>query len=57
MSEYPRWICWDCGIKKGHTAPGIATWHDGECGVCGRFLTVTEPRDFGHLKPGWEEKL
>jgi hypothetical protein len=32
----------------------MATWHEGECGVCGLASMVTEPRDFGHLKDGWK---
>jgi predicted amidophosphoribosyltransferase len=32
----------------------MATWHGGECGVCGLAGMVTEPRDFGHLTDGWQ---
>jgi hypothetical protein len=30
------------------------TVHKGVCGVCGNEAMVTEPRDFGHLRKGWE---
>ena len=30
---------------------GVATWHEGTCGVCrSPGVLVTEPRDFGHLQ-------
>jgi hypothetical protein len=53
---YPQWICSDCGVKHGRRVPIMATWHVGECGVCGLAGMVTEPRDFGHLKDGWQGK-
>ena len=39
----------NCGLKgkDGHP-PGVATWHIGECGVCGETKEVTQPRDFGY---------
>lgn len=52
---YPAWVCGKCGVHYGHRStpnPG-ATWHEGECGVCGKDAEVTEPRDFGHLRGGW----
>lgn len=52
-SSYPAWICSDCGEKYGRQLPKLATWHEGECEICGFTSAVTEPRDFGHLKEGW----
>lgn len=52
-SSYPQWICGDCGEKYGRRVPTLATWHQGECEICGLTNAVTEPRDFGHLKDGW----
>jgi rRNA maturation protein Nop10 len=26
------------------------------CGVCGEQAMVSEPRDFGHLKDGWQKE-
>ena len=52
---YPAWICLPCGQRHGRRIPGEATWHPDTCGVCGREdVPVTEPRDFGHLRPGWD---
>jgi hypothetical protein len=53
---YPAWVCSSCGAKYGRRRCGIATWHGGTCGICGIEARVTEPRDFGHLKPGWREQ-
>ena len=47
--RWTPWVCWDCGVKYGRVQPRVATWHLGVCGVCGRTVAVTEPRDFGHL--------
>ena len=55
MSDYPSVICLDCGITYGRRAlGGCTTWYPGTCGVCGNETAVTEPRDFGHLKPEWK---
>ena len=53
--DYPVWVCYPCGDRHGFKECGIATWHDDECGICGEFASVTEPRDFGHLKNSWME--
>jgi hypothetical protein len=49
---YPSWICRPCGKKhgRGMSAWHVSTWHMDTCGVCGKTASVTEPRDFGHLK-------
>jgi len=54
-THYPTWICHNCGIKYGKRACGVATWHMDICDVCGKETEVTEPRDFGHLKDGWQD--
>lgn len=55
MKPYPDWICAACGDKHGRKPVGLATWHENTCDVCGEKGIVTEPRDFGHLKEGWDE--
>ena len=61
---YPQWVCAECGrrysrrIRTGSNfsvCNEYATWHHGECGVCGQSENVTEPRDFGHLTDDWEQ--
>jgi hypothetical protein len=49
---YPAWICRPCGEAHGRGMPEghVSTWHEDRCGVCGRVTSVSEPRDFGHLK-------
>ena len=49
---YPDWICHDCGRKHGRGWPKghVATFHAGTCDICGQSATVTEPRDYGHLR-------
>lgn len=54
-SRYPSWVCSDCGERHGRREPSNATWHEGECDVCGYTNAVTQPRDFGHLKDGWQD--
>lgn len=55
---YPHWLCRDCGTRHGQHPPRITTWHPGQCGLCKRRdVPVTEPRDFGHLRPGWENSV
>jgi hypothetical protein len=53
---YPDWICSSCGNRYGRRLAGIATWHFGQCGLCGTEASVTEPRDWGHLRDGWREQ-
>lgn len=55
MEYYPRWICAPCGTKYGKRPAGISTWHTDTCGICGAATVVTEPRDYGHLKKGWQK--
>lgn len=55
-ASYPAWVCWDCGKQYGKRVPWLSTWNVDTCGVCGETKDVTEPRDFGHLKEGWQER-
>lgn len=54
---YPRQVCLPCGRKHGRRwSPDtpITCW-TGACEICGQQdTTVTAPRDFGHLKEGWD---
>jgi hypothetical protein len=55
--DYPIWICAPCGLQYGKNPNKsiLATFHGGDsCGVCGAESSTTEPRDFGHLKDGWQ---
>lgn len=54
---YPTWICHECGAQAGNRIPGISTWHTGTCGICMCDKSVTEPRDFGHLKLNWRDLI
>lgn len=56
-SDYPQYVCSDCGLKYGHKTCGEATWHEDTCDVCGWHTSVTEPRNFGHLKPEWRQEI
>ena len=50
--RYPDWICHQCGRKHGRGWPKdhVATFHAGTCDICGQSASVTEPRDYGHLR-------
>ncbi len=51
---YPIWICLPCGNTHGNHKADVYTQHIGTCYVCGmKDVSVTEPRDFGHLKSSW----
>ena len=54
--DYPRWCCWECGVKHGTMKPRIASWHFGKCDVCEQNNNVTEPRDFGHFANWFTDK-
>lgn len=56
---YPAWICHECGKKYGNRnhAGEASTWHYDVCGICKMYVPVTEPRDFWHLKKGWEQDM
>lgn len=55
--NYPVEICHECGAKYGQrNALHDHTCWNGTCEICGETGTVTSPRDFGHLKPGWEKE-
>lgn len=56
--KYPDWICQPCGQLHGKRPEGNpygATYHYDKCGICGNFTETTEPRDYGHLKEGWNK--
>ena len=56
--QYPDWVCNQCGRLHGKRPEGnsVATYHIGRCGVCGTGgIEVTECRDFGHLREGWDK--
>jgi hypothetical protein len=61
----PDWVCNDCGSAWGawwedsvYTGPSphCATFHEDTCNVCGEAKVVTEARDFGYLRKGWNLK-
>lgn len=62
--EQPDWVCRDCGglwgtwwhnnTYKGPAAH-YATYHHGTCDVCKNKAGVTEARDYGYLKKGWNQ--
>jgi len=54
--EQPTWVCYKCGVKYGSFRCGLATWHGGTCAVCGKDAAVTEPKDFGYLLVGWQQR-
>ncbi len=60
--EQPNWVCRDCGHEWGlwwhesqYKGPAChcATFHQGKCDVCKKTTGVTETRDYGYLKAGW----
>lgn len=56
IEDYPEWLCGPCGLAYGRRPAGDgASWHRGTCGICGAKAAVTEPRDFGHLRPEWQQ--
>lgn len=66
-ADQPDWVCRDCGHQWGlwwdstgkYKGPvkHCATYHKGKCGVCNQKKTVTEARDYGYLKEGWNQPL
>lgn len=57
VGPYPAWICSACGNALGNRKCNeCATWHVGECDICGIEGSVTEPRDFGHLRNGFRSE-
>lgn len=59
----PDWVCNDCGQEWGRwwegsvytgPVPHCATYHESICGVCGKTKGVTEARDYGYLRVGWQ---
>lgn len=57
-NHQPDWVCQPCGAKHGVRPDRgmVSTYHAGTCGACGRSeVFVTEPRDFGYLRRGWQQ--
>lgn len=63
--DQPNWVCHDCGEKWGRwweegkyngPSPHFATYHINECEVCSKTTSVTEARDFGFLRTGWDRQ-
>lgn len=49
-TRQPAWVCYNCGLDYGHgPVNDYATWHPDKCGICGKYDSVTEPRDFGFI--------
>lgn len=48
----PEWVCLPCASKKGAAIPDghVYTMHTDVCGICGKTVPVTEPRDFGRTR-------
>jgi len=47
-NHYPAFVCYDCAIAAGgKLLHENATYHEGNCGVCGKMRSITEPRDYG----------
>lgn len=55
VRAYPGWVCRDCALAHGGRIlkNHVATFHTDTCDVCKKTKTVTEPRDYGHLRD-WE---
>lgn len=52
---YPSTICNSCGQLYGRAGlRESSTWNPGRCDICHAEAPVTQPRDFGHLKEGWQ---
>ena len=54
---YPAAICRQCGEHYGDRRPTMITVYAGTCGICGVDGHVTEPRDYGHLRSGWQNHV
>ena len=62
----PDWVCTDCGKQWGRwwegstyvgPTPHCATYHIDVCDVCKKEKSVTEARDHGFLRKGWNKKI
>lgn len=50
MKNQPAWVCFDCGVKFGkNVKDGVSTFHMDNCGVCSKWKSVTDPRNYGYL--------
>ena len=62
----PQWVCGSCGKEWGRwwegneytgPSPHFATYHIDTCEVCKKKESVTEARDYGYLRKGWDRKI
>lgn len=65
-TKQPDWVCFDCGEQWGRwyedgeyfgPSPHYSTNHMGKCSVCEQVKSVTEARDYGFLRKGWDKKV
>lgn len=57
--NYPIWVCSECALDAGgKNSRTVSTFHMNICPVCGKYVPVTEPRDFGYpkLKANYEHQ-
>lgn len=63
-AQQPDWVCHDCGQEWGRwydngeyfgPVKHCATYHVNRCEVCGQEKPVTEARDYGFLRKGWNK--
>lgn len=69
-SNQPKNVCLDCNHEFGYwkcIGPGLdkapinlmnsnENWHYGECEVCGKENNLTDPKYYGYLYKGWQDK-
>jgi len=53
--EQPEWVCQICGTRYGAFKAYDARKHQDDCGPCGIFTSVADPKDFGYMLVGWKE--
>jgi DNA-directed RNA polymerase subunit RPC12/RpoP len=46
MTEY---ICKECGEKYGRFIPGVETYHEGKCELCGKVASLCHVRRYSYL--------
>lgn len=65
-TDQPNWVCSSCGEKWGRwwengdyvgPTPHFATYHMDDCSVCGKHKSVTEARDYGFMRKGWDRRI
>jgi len=43
-----KWLCADCGAKRGVYRLTTGDWHKGRCDLCGESKPLTECADYGY---------